>query len=122
MAAAPDYAASIADIVAKHSGLGVLRRLILLANSGDSARPLAAEAMVAHIKSQSTPNLTYYQHLVSELGVPVDSAWLEQVQADIEQNEVVQERQLNIATANQSRDNIRVRVHSTTPSLFFSPP
>ena len=115
-----DYATTVADIVSKHSGLGVLRRLLHLAKLSEQARPLAVEAMVSHIKAQSTPNLTYYQHLVGEYGVQADSAWLEQIQAETEQSELVHERQLNIATANQSRDNIRVRRASQHAKLALS--
>jgi len=109
MAQSTDSAPSVADIVSKHSGLGVLRRLLLVANSSSLAAQSAVDAMVEYITSQTTPNMTYYQHLVSKFSVEANPAWLEQVQADMEQNAVVHERQLNIATANQSRDNIRVR-------------
>ncbi len=107
---------STAEIVAKHSGLGVLRRLLLLSKAEPSQAAAAVQAMEEYIKSQGTPNLTYYQHLTTQLGVQADSAWLAQVQADMEQNAVVLERQLNIATANQARDNIRV-CHSPRLSL-----
>lgn len=104
----PASAPSTQDLLATYSGHGLYRRLQLLAQTKQPEADVALVALLDAIKSEGT-NLELYERVCGAAGQPMDDSFVAASAAKAQQEALVLERQLNIATANQVRDNIRVR-------------
>ena len=98
----------IGAISASFTGHGLYNRLMAAPSVDPSTRDAALVALMEAVKAEGT-NLELYEKVCTAAQVPMDDGFVAAAQAKAQQDSLVLERQLNIATANQVRDNIRVR-------------